>query len=450
MAGYRSLDFLLKEELVQLEEEGKVFDRQDMTNRINLYQNDRQKLMELYAQMQQIPTGEDFKYYEPSDYKTIEENISGPVKKKPLPYDDSVLFDRIYGAWLGRCIGCALGQPVEGWTKEQIQTWCQKADAWPIRDYIPTHSAAEKEDQLRMVFDGCTKDVIRFMPTDDDIRFTVLALLLLREKGTDWDSWDLGSHWLSHLPARFVFTAETQAYLNFLNLEENTPWDPKPLNADELARGCAGYINPYREWIGAQIRIDCYGYAAAGDPHLAAKLAYRDAAFSHRKNGIYSAMFFAAMIAAAFSEDSVEGMIEAALAEIPNNTRFYEAVVKAAEIGRTARDDAELIEKATNLYPDYNQIHSINNSAFCIALLTYTKGDFDRALPLVISCGLDTDCNGATVGSILGALIGANRIPHHWKDPLHDTLYSQIPDYHPIKISEAARQTLDVYHKING
>ncbi|MDF2632373.1 MAG: crystallin [Caproiciproducens sp.] len=449
MAGYHNLDFLLNEELDQLAEEGRIFDKEKMTNKIAEYSNDRQKLMELYHEMQTFPVDKNFTYFEPSDYETIVKCSSGSTEKTVIPYSDSALFDRIYGAWLGRCIGCALGQPVEGWTKEDVQTYCQKADAWPIRDYIPLHSAAEQEYNLHLVLEGCAKEVMQFMPTDDDIRFTVLGLLLLKEKGADWDSWDLGEHWLSHLPARFVFTAETQAYMNFLSLEENSACNAKPENGDALARSYASFINPYREWIGAQIRIDCYGYAAAGDPHLAAKLAYHDAAFSHVKNGIYSAMFFAAMIAAAFVESSIEKAVDRALAEIPKNTRFYEAMEKAMEVGRTALNDTDLVTKVSNLYPNYNRIHSINNSAFCVAVLLYSHGDFDRAVPLVVSCGLDTDCNGATVGSVLGALRGAEKIPDKWKLPLHDLLYSQIPDYHPIKISEVAKQTVEVFHKIN-
>ena len=55
--------------------------------------------------------------------------------------------------------------------------------------------------------------------------------------------------------------------------------------------------------------------------------------------------------------------------------------------------------------------------------------------------GWDTDCNGATVGSILGAKLGASAIPAHWTEPLHDTLYSAIPGFHPIAIRECARRS---------
>jgi hypothetical protein len=47
-------------------------------------------------------------------------------------------------------------------------------------------------------------------------------------------------------------------------------------------------------------------------------------------------------------------------------------------------------------------------------------------------------------------MFGADKIPAKWKDPLNDTLYSQIFKYHPIAISECARQSVTIVQKMRG
>jgi ADP-ribosylglycohydrolase len=58
----------------------------------------------------------------------------------------------------------------------------------------------------------------------------------------------------------------------------------------------------------------------------------------------------------------------------------------------------------------------------------------------VVSGGWDTDSNGATVGSICGAL-GAKIAPH-WTDPLRDTLHSSIAGFEAITFTALAARTL--------
>ena len=443
MAGYQKLSVLLTEELDELAEEGRLLDRDAFLREIEACGDDQNRLLEVYNKLRLLPMRPDFPYQEPSDYGEILAACGDP--DRPSPLSDEHLQDRIYGAWLGRCIGCAVGQPVEGWKREKVRAWCEGADAYPLTGYIPTHSRAESAGCV-LVNNACTTEYLQGMPSDDDIRYTILGLDLLKKHGCDFDTWDVGTHWLEHLPFRMVCTAETQSYLNFANLDQNGPGKVRPDHAAALARSCANYINPYREWIGAQIRIDAYGYAAAGNPVLAAQLAYQDASFSHVKNGIYGAMFFAALIAAAFSSSSIREAIEIARHFVPPKSRFAEMVEQAIAAGDSAKSEEELLDRALAIGSGYNWVHTLNNAALCVAALVYTKGDFDRVIPLVVMGGMDTDCNGATVGSIAGAFQGAKQIPEKWKAPLQDTVFSEVPGYHPIAISELARQTVEVIH----
>ncbi|HNQ36296.1 MAG TPA: ADP-ribosylglycohydrolase family protein, partial [bacterium] len=52
---------------------------------------------------------------EPSDLASIRSLRSAPVSLPPASGDAKGRADRLLGAWLGRCCGCLLGKPVEGW-----------------------------------------------------------------------------------------------------------------------------------------------------------------------------------------------------------------------------------------------------------------------------------------------------------------------------------------------
>ena len=121
------------------------------------------------------------------------------------------------------------------------------------------------------------------VPTDDDLNYTLLGLMILEEYGLDFTTDQLGEAWIKYLP--FAFTAEGIA---LDNLRKGVP----PMQAAEVD-------NCFLNWIGADIRSDPWGYAAPGWPEKAAEFAYRDAYVSHRRNGIYAAMFFSAAISAA-------------------------------------------------------------------------------------------------------------------------------------------------------
>ena len=129
------------------------------------------------------------------------------------------------------------------------------------------------------------------MPEDDDTNYTLIGLKLLEENGRDFTPEDVGDCWLRNLPIFHVCTAERIAYRNLVMCIE----PPKS----------ASYCNGYREWIGAQIRADIYGYVNPAKPREASAMAWRDASISHVKNGIYGEMWVAAMLAAAFTTKDI-------------------------------------------------------------------------------------------------------------------------------------------------
>ena len=212
------------------------------------------------------------------------------------------------------------------------------------------------------------------------------------------------------------------------------------------------HLNPYREWIGAQIRVDSYAYAAAGDPELAAEFAWRDARISHTKNGLYGAMFCAAMIAASFATCDIDTIIAAGLAQIPTTSRLHADVRQTIDLCHRHNNAFDAFEAVITdvhaLLGRYDAAHTNNNAAWCVAALLLSGGDFHRGITLAVMGGWDTDCNGATVGSIVGAITGGSAAPSHWTGRLSDTLQSGLPDYHPVSIRECARRAVDVWKRV--
>ncbi len=442
MAGAAMLKDLLRVELNQLSEEGRDIDVAFWGKRIDECNNDKAKLMEVYASLCALPMRGDYHYSEPTELADIEKesDVSFRPDDKYAPVDN----EYFRGAWLGRCIGCALGQPVEAWKSADIVAWYKNAGKYPIKYFVPTVSGEHHNEGL------ATDEKLRGMPIDDDVRFTVINYLLIKNKGYSIDSWDIAQHWTHTLPYRFVFTAETQAYLNYINLDQCL-YGYKPENAVGLMRDekVNSYLNPYREYIGAQIRADAFAYLSAGMPKLASRLAHADAYFTHVKNGIYGEMFFAAFIAAAFTEKNVDECFKIALSVIPKKSRFYEEAINAKKLAETCETREELIEKVLEIVNKYNWVHTINNAVICLAAIFRHKNDFRNAVAFAVECGADTDCNGATVGSFMGALLGEKGIPYDLSDAMKDTFSVGISPYDNYSIRKFADEVKALHDELN-
>ncbi len=88
--------------------------------------------------------------------------------------------------------------------------------------------------------------------------------------------------------------------------------------------------------------------------------------------------------------------------------------------------------------------HTISNAEIVAAALLWGGGDFTKTLGYAVMPGFDTDCNGATVGSVLGLMLGAGRIPEYWVAPLQDTLLTGVAGYHRVSLTQMARETLEL------
>ncbi|MEM1581702.1 MAG: ADP-ribosylglycohydrolase family protein [Candidatus Bathyarchaeia archaeon] len=437
---------IVKDEIIQKREEG--YDVAEVEERLQRIESATlPELKDFLEVLDRCPLRSDFMYKEPSDLSEIINERPRRLEKSGIKFSDEELLEKIYGGWLGRCAGCLLGKPVEGLTREQIETWLRIAGEYPLKDYFPSMQNLPEDapkwlrDRLNYfnrLFErtgvGVLRGQISCMARDDDIDYTIINLHILENYGPNFTAMNVGEAWLHLLPYLQVYTAERAAYRNLVNGLE----PPKT----------ATHMNPYREWIGAQIRADMWGYVSPGNPELAAELAYRDASLSHVKNGIYGEMFVSAMISAAFTTTNIEEIIDAGLSVIPKKSRLAEAIKDVMKWSREYADWRDSWSRIFEKYGHYHFVHTINNAAIVAMGLLYGKEDYEKSIAISVTSGLDTDCNGATVGSILGVILGAKSLPEKWIKPLNDTLESYVIGYNNSKISHLAYRTLRIAKKL--
>jgi ADP-ribosylglycohydrolase len=396
---------------------------------------------EIAAMLGSLPRRADFHYEESSDLSLIRAARPNGPSKPAGKLGKRFLADRTLGAWLGRAAGCLLGKPCEGWSRERIEKTLRAFGEWPLSDYWPAVSqlpagfqffewGAPQEPGVLYYHrpdNPCLRGNIKQMARDDDMDYPIIGLHILERFGPHFTTANVGQAWLDCLPHNQVYTAERVAYRNLVDGIE--PPDT------------ATYRNPYREWIGAQIRADIWGWACPGKPGLAAELAFHDASLSHTKNGIYGEMFFAALLAAAFAEADLHRLIEIGISEIPRNCRLREAVLDTVAWCDADPDWQTTWDRINAKYGHYHGVHTINNAAVVLMGLLHAKGDYEKAISIAVMGGWDTDCNGATAGAVMGTILGAKALPAKWIAPLNDRISSIVIGYTDTKLSALAKRT---------
>jgi ADP-ribosylglycohydrolase len=429
-SGYDALQptDLLHDEVLQRRESG--YDVDDVVERANATDpTDRAAVLALVDGMVGLERRADWAYEEPDSLEAIRSSLP-TLPTAAQPRSDR-LADQIGAAWLGRIAGCNVGKPVEmgsHWTVERIRDYLERADAYPLDNYFPVLDPMPSEFVLRDNWPDTTLGNVDGSARDDDIDYPILALHLLETWGTSLRPELVGDAWTTLFPLKQVYTAERAAYINLTN----------GLVPPEVAT----FRNPYREWIGAQIRGDFFGYVHPGDPWAAAELSYQDAALSHVGNGIYGEMWAAALVSAAFTATSAREAISVSLAVVPPRSRLAEAITHVLRLHEDGLTWEAALEQIRAAYGHYSWVHTINNAAVVVAGLLWGEGDYMSSLGKTVMSGWDTDSNGATVGSVAGILAGTAGLPARLVDPLHDRTRSALFGFDNSRISDLAGRTL--------
>lgn len=464
MAGWATPLELLLDEIKQRRDEGVKIPRELHARVAMLHPMadawNESLVWPIYDELMSLPEDEVLAAREPNELPAIKAlRPDGPRDLKWEPSEET-LIDRLHGAWTGRCTGCALGKPVEGFGmstlngrpdgRHRIKRYLQALGEWPLCDYFAAQDAG---NGLKLASGGSTRDKIAYMEADDDIHYSLTGLGVIETHGPDFTWKHVGHYWLDHIPVTTICTAEAIAILNLQNRTLRA-WVTHPQYAakPEYTRR---YRNPYREWIGAQIRSDGFAWCCAGKPELAAEFAWRDAHWTHERNGIYGEMLFAAIQAAAFVEHDPRRLVEIGLSEIPRDSRLAQGVRAVLDWVKEIPDWETCMARVEGhcaaLSPTHrwqgeeihgmNPVHTINNAMICILALFYGKLDTVETPAIAVMCGLDTDCNGATTGSIVGASVGRKAFKETLAHRLHDTVRPKMVGFQEVTMRQLAERT---------
>ena len=348
--------------------------------------------------LRMCPRLPDWPYVEPTDLNGIKAEMPS-LKLPAIAVDGGNVRDRILGGWLGKNIGGALGGPIEGWTRQRIvETYGE------ITDYVQKPPST----------------------LNDDTAYEIAALHVLEENGRDFTACDIGLEWVERIPQSY--TAERVAIEN--------------MKRGIMPPECAIIDNPYREWIGGQMKGEVWGLLCPGRPADAVDYAYRDAIIAHERNGVYGELYDAALIAAAFAESDPRTLLEGCLGFVPARSRFAEVVRDSIRWCDESRSWQVAWEKAEASHAGrYHPDHTFPAICSVVIGLLFGDGDFERSTCITATCGLDTDCSAGQTAAIMGTILGASRIPAKWKDPIGDDFETFVVGYERLKTSEVAEWT---------
>lgn len=307
------------------------------------------------------------------------------------------LKDKIAGCWNGKNIGGCLGAPYEGPRKINAVKFYDEA-------------------------------VIANPPANDDLDLQILWLNAVEKFGKFVNAEIMSEYFAAYVIPNWVEYGSAKA-----NLRAG------------LKPPFSGITdNDYHNSNGSFIRSEIWACLCPGIPDKAAEYAYHDAIIDHGDEGLYAEIFCATIESAAFIESDVNKLIEIGLSYIPKTCACAKAVKMVTEEYSKGTDWKKVRirllseitcnfgvqdkppQKRCNEFPlakpGYDAACHIG---FLVLCWLYSGGDFEKAICLAVNVGDDADCTAATIGSILGIIIGNAALPEKWVKPLNDKIITK-------------------------
>ncbi|MDC7237685.1 MAG: ADP-ribosylglycohydrolase family protein [Sphaerochaetaceae bacterium] len=346
-----------------------------------------------------------FNYHIYNTYEEYREKVSFP-SKSTIDLNSEKFLDQNLAGWYARIVGGALGTEIEGYTT----------------------------DQLIKKFGKITTYLRKPNTYNDDITYEIAFLDSCSENDKFPTSTDIAKNWVRLVPAG---------------------WSAEQVALDNISHGVfppeSGYFqNPYREWIGAQMRGAICGQVAPGNPELAAYLAFIDGQVSHHNNGIFGEIFNAVLTSLSYDHSDIREMLKIAMNAIPSDCEYF-SVVDFAYQACLENDFMGAWKKCEEKYKQYNWIHVYPNAAAEVVALYFGNGDFNETMYKISLCGQDVDCNAAQIGVVVATMNGMKCIDNHWLEPFKSgELNTYLRGRKKIQLNDLIEQTIKVAKKFDN
>ena len=325
-----------------------------------------------------------------------------------------VLYDRIYGGWVGMLIGGIEGLPHEWKYKEQPRA------TLPEFTFLKNGARTDDDNDFEWTH-------LWFMDRENTIKLPYPRIVEI------WKANMNAGIWVANKKARELMD---QGIV--------------PPETGSVARNPHAWYN-----LSGQFCVESYGLIAPGMPQTAADIGLYYAHIAVSEEPLQATQFWTSLISLrAFRETGVEDAMQLAFAAVDPKSCMAEVVADARAAFHAHGDDwkaaRQELDAKWRIQRRWNNNSTPVNGAFvCLALL-YGRDDFYRTLQYAMALGHDADCNAATAGTVVGVRLGFKRIaalpqyqmPDHYLNKTRPQLPAEC------KVSEQAEMLLRVAERV--
>lgn len=183
------------------------------------------------------------------------------------------------------------------------------------------------------------------------------------------------------------------------------------------------YGNTWHWCTEAYIENETLGLVVPGMPVQAYRLAERFASLTGDYDSLDWGRFWSVAYALAFVEDDVSVLLErasGALLAQSHPMEIYRTCCALYEAQTPWKEAVLKIESMCQYIPDSDNLQCAPdvNNGFAILAVLYGQGDWLSSVQYAAVSGYDADCTAATVGGLLGVMVGMEGMPQEVLDVL--------------------------------